>query len=77
MYFEDLALCRYHQGSLDADSWKVPLRAVGWLERPHQYPRGATPATLLSKLEVIVCAGQKQKVLHPIPGNAARILRKK
>jgi hypothetical protein len=41
MYFEDLSLCRYHSGPLDADSWRVPLRAVGWLEAGHAFIRGA------------------------------------
>lgn len=56
MHYEDLTLCRYHQGSLDADSWRVPLLAVGWLEVSHPYPRGTAPANLVPKLEGFVSA---------------------
>ncbi|HEY2782930.1 MAG TPA: hypothetical protein VGI90_19265 [Steroidobacteraceae bacterium] len=54
MYFEDLSLCQYHRGPLDADSWRVPLRAVGWLETGHAFHHGATPPGLVAKLGVLI-----------------------
>jgi hypothetical protein len=51
MYFADLELCCYHNGPFDADNWSVPLRAVGWLERPHPFPTGTVSETLLPKLK--------------------------
>jgi len=50
MYILDLELCRYHPGPLDADSWSVPLRAVGWLEHPSRFSQGAPPAGLVPRL---------------------------
>ena len=51
MYFADLELCRYHSGPFDAGNWSVPLRAVGWLERPHPFPTGTLSETLVPKLK--------------------------
>jgi hypothetical protein len=56
VHYEDLTLCRYHRGSLDTDSWRVPLLAVGWLEGPYPYPRGTAPANLMPMLEGFVSA---------------------
>jgi hypothetical protein len=56
VYFKDLTLCRYHRGTLDADSWHAPLLAVGWLERPHRHTRGAAPLDLAPRLERFVQA---------------------
>jgi hypothetical protein len=50
MYFDDLELCRYHAGPFDSDSWAVPLRAIGWLEYPHDFQKGVPPEELASKL---------------------------
>lgn len=50
MYFEDLELCRYHPGCLDAAKWAVPLRAAGWLEHPNKFPVGDVPAGIVSRL---------------------------
>jgi hypothetical protein len=50
LYFEDLALCTYHPGSLDAASWAVPLRAIGWLEHGHEFAVGVAPATLVPRI---------------------------
>ena len=50
MYIDDLALCRYHPGRLDAAEWAVPLRAVGWLEYPHSFEVGEFPAEIVGKL---------------------------
>lgn len=50
----DLELCRYHRGPLDADSWRVPLRAVGWLESGHAYNRGPTPIDLVERIGALV-----------------------
>lgn len=58
MFFRDLDLCRYHGGPLDADTWQVPLLAVGWLEQQHELSRGSVPAALLEKLRMLV-AGAK------------------
>ncbi len=54
MYFTDLELCVYHRGSLDAASWAVPLRAVGWLEYPHSFTRGTVPANFVARLADLV-----------------------
>lgn len=50
MYFADLALCFYHSGPLDAYEWQVPLRAVGWLEHPHEFSTGTAPKGLVAKI---------------------------
>ena len=54
MYFADLEPCVYHPGPLDAASWAVPLRAVGWLEHPHPFPRGTVPADFAAILAGLV-----------------------
>jgi hypothetical protein len=54
MHFTDLELCEYHPGALDASSWAVPLRAVGWLEHPHPYATGAPPEGLATRLETLI-----------------------
>lgn len=54
MYFPDLSKCRYHRGPLDAESWRAPLLAVGWLERSHPFARGESPAGLLATLQGLV-----------------------
>jgi hypothetical protein len=56
MYFEDLTLCRYHSGALDANNWPVPLLAVGWLEQSHQYTQGVSPADLTGRLQALIAA---------------------
>ena len=62
MHFQDLDLCRYHRGPLDADSWRAPLLAVGWLEHPHEFGQGPTPDGLIERLnELILDAGEE----HP------------
>jgi hypothetical protein len=50
MYFADLDLCFYHPGPLDAYEWQVPLRAVGWLEHPHEFNKGAAPNGLVARI---------------------------
>jgi hypothetical protein len=50
MYFADLDLCFYHPGPLDAYGWQVPLRAVGWLEHPHEFTKGRAPHGLVAKI---------------------------
>jgi hypothetical protein len=54
VHYEDLALCRYHVGPLHADSWQVPLSAIGWLEIGHAYIEGSTPMSLVEKLDVLI-----------------------
>jgi len=54
MHFADLSLCRYHSGPFDADSWAVPLLAVGWLEEPYPFTTGEVPALLVSRLRTLV-----------------------
>jgi hypothetical protein len=39
---------------MDADSWHVPLRAVGWLEIGHAYIEGQRPPGLVEKLNVLI-----------------------
>ena len=51
MYFADLELCHYYHGPYDANNWSVPLRAVGWLERPHAFREGTVPSAAVLKLE--------------------------
>lgn len=59
MHYTDLDLCRYHSGPYDAGQWQSPLQAVGWLEQPHAFATGATPAGLVARLEAFVTASQK------------------
>jgi hypothetical protein len=54
MYYEDLELCRYHRGPLDADSWHAPLRAIGWLESGHSFNCGPRPIGLAEQLTTLV-----------------------
>jgi len=49
-YFPDLELCYYHSGPYHADSWTVPLLAIGWLEHPYPFPLGVAPEGLLPVL---------------------------
>ena len=67
MYFDDLALCRYHRGTLDADSWKVPLLAEGWLEWPHRYSQGVAQATLLYNLGKIRVRSEGRLFWYALP----------
>ena len=53
MYFPDLKLCSYHHGPHDAANWRVPLLAVGWLQRPHKFKTGVTPSFLIEKLKAM------------------------
>jgi hypothetical protein len=50
MHFDDLTLCRYHSGPFDPDNWCVPLLAIGWLEHPHEFAKGAVSNGLVSIL---------------------------
>jgi hypothetical protein len=52
MHFPDMQLCRY--GPLDAVSWAVPFRAIGWLEHPHSFQTGVVPARLVPRLEELI-----------------------
>jgi len=54
MHFADLTSCRYHSGPFDADSWAVPLLAVGWLEEPHPFSTGEVPAPFVSRLRTLL-----------------------
>jgi len=54
MHFQDLSLCEYHPGFLDAGSWSVPLRAAGWLEHPHAFPKAKAPAGFISRLRTLL-----------------------
>ena len=54
MHYEDLELCTYERGPFHADSWAVPLRAIGWLEHPKPFRRGRTPPQFVLKLEECV-----------------------
>lgn len=49
MHFEDLALCEYG-GLVHAEEWRVPLKAVGWLEHPHTHSRGVVPSAVRARL---------------------------
>ena len=54
MYFADLELCFYHSGPHDAYEWQVPLRAVGWLEHPHEFSKGTAAEGLVARIHEIV-----------------------
>jgi hypothetical protein len=54
MHIPDLDPCEYHQGALDAASWAVPLRAVGWLEHPQRFESGPVPEWLAPRLATLV-----------------------
>lgn len=51
VYFRDLCQCSYFDHRLE---WAVPLLAVGWLEYPHRYARGAVPEELATHLDTLV-----------------------
>lgn len=68
MYFADLETCRYDSGPYDADSWKVPLLAVGWLEYPHPFPREIPPDGRVSQLQGLVFAAKKAHPHHNFRG---------
>jgi hypothetical protein len=83
MYYEDLELCRYHAGPLDASNWHVPLRAIGWLESGHAFNSGATPLGLVEQLGALMDGAKSVfrqyhfRGLHDctlcIPGPGARL----
>ncbi len=50
MYFADLTPLMYHSDPWNADCWRVPLLAVGWLEKEQSTHRGAAPEGLLPLL---------------------------
>ena len=54
MHFNDLDLCTYHPGPLEASTWAVPLRAIGWLEHPHAFATGTAPDGLVAALTRLV-----------------------
>lgn len=54
MHIRDLEVLQYHSGPFDAGNWAVPLRAVGWLEHPYQFPTGVASAALVPKLAALV-----------------------
>lgn len=54
MHLQDLEICRYHPGPYCADSWQVPLRAVGWLAHGHAFETGPTASGLVAKLEAML-----------------------
>jgi hypothetical protein len=58
MYFEVLELCRYHLGPMHADNWRVPLRAIGWLEGGHPFNRGQSPTSLVEQLRTLLDAAE-------------------
>lgn len=68
MHFADLDKCRYHRGPLDADSWQVPLLAVGWLDHPHGYRVGDVPDGLLARLQSLVSAAEAAHPQHNFRG---------
>jgi hypothetical protein len=68
MYFNDLMLSRYHAGPYDDNNWRVPLLTVGWLEHPHDYPRGTAPSGLVDKLDKMVAAARTSQPDHNFRG---------
>jgi len=48
MYIKDLAPCHYGH-PLDADRAGTPLLAVGWIEHPHEFQTGESPANVLAR----------------------------
>lgn len=54
MHIHDFGVVRYHSGPFDPQKWGVPLRAVGWLEHPFQFPTGVAPTELVPKLAKLV-----------------------
>jgi hypothetical protein len=56
MHYSDLELCYYHSGAFDADEWKVPLLAVGWLDQAFEYPIGFTPPEFAERVAEFVAA---------------------
>jgi hypothetical protein len=54
VHIPDLALCKYHDGPLNAESWYVPLLAIGWLEHPYSFATGATTPSIVSRLTALI-----------------------
>ena len=63
MYFADLTLLMYHSDPWNAECWRVPLLAVGWLEKEHPLTRGDSPPELLLVLRQQV-EGARQAQSH-------------
>ncbi len=53
-HFRDLAMCRYGHDALDADAWRAPLLAIGWLGFPFPYRLGRVPPDFRSRLDALV-----------------------
>ncbi len=68
MHFEDLALCHYHNGPFDADEWRAPLLAIGWLARPNAFPTGHAQPELLAMLESLITASGVHYPSHGFRG---------
>ena len=60
MYIRDLNRCRYSSGSFDSRNWSVPLLAVGWLEFPFPFRRGAVSSGFLAHLKSLVDAAPSE-----------------
>ena len=56
MHFDDLSPCRYGSDEFDAANWRAPLLAVGWLEHPHPFTRGAAPRYLAAHVRALALA---------------------
>jgi hypothetical protein len=54
VYFADLDLCTYASAHTHADNWRVPLRAVKWLEHPHPFVHGLVPVPVRTRLRALL-----------------------
>ena len=54
MHFADLDLCKYAGEWTNAISWRVPLRAIGWLEHAYPYVQGRVPVVVRTRLRILV-----------------------
>jgi hypothetical protein len=58
-HYRDLALCQYGDEALNADAWRVPLLAIGWLESPFPYRLGRVPPDFRSRLDALAGGAER------------------
>jgi hypothetical protein len=68
MHFEDLEICRYHDGQMDGARWAVPFRSIGWLEHPKRFVVGEVPAGIVPTLTRLVGETEERFPHHQFRG---------
>ncbi len=81
-YYADLTPCDYFGAALRGVRWSSYLRAIGWLERGQEFPKGRVPAPVFRKLfamarepwEPVHCMGWHTCTLCWIPRLRPRLV---